>query len=768
MRYGSVSERNDGFYFNQELQRQKWHRKRSLLILALAVALMLGMSIILVSIPAQKASDSTKTETSEHIDPNEHDPPSNNTSDESIYPSLALNFTLKRQSYPPLEYFGSTADSLTKYAFLEGYSAVIEPMADMELVLDSQYDSVNFTVCPTDKLQDCQQGYSLKKPHEKIAYRTINFNCRPHDTYIVSVNAQNFHSGEVIPIAQGMAICLYVRREIRSLTDDDLDKFLDASRALSDISEEDGQSLYGSNYHSNSYLLKFHYFNAAWQDADHFHEGNGFLAQHCKITNIFELALQSLDPSVVVPYWDFTIDSAQGATSLDAFVVGPEMYGSVQMPQNQAGFTYGKDSVLEGRLVGGRWNNVTAEMNTHYPELSSGYGYLRSPWNLNPSPYVSRYTLLRGRPEGQTPFPSCSAHFDLLQVNSMMDFFFDMQLLPHGAVHIEFGGAYGCEILQPLLEAGYILDEESMWGVCRKWFIILKEGYRANYFVPKSNCQVAASDPTDSYCPLQCTETSRDSYYSLFRKVMSADIDAAKADAEAVWYDFICTNGSKIFTGDHLESASTGDPSFWVIHPTLERLLQAKFMTGGFFDESWPASTGQGFVCNKAQCYSPETGTKDFHADCCYGHYENDQMFDAVSGSRDVKVGPTNREVLDATDPRKSTYSMPYIYDSFRWPHCVDQGLDFDALLEQMAAAYQNYASSGGTAIGNTGRGGRGGGGGGGKGGATDTGTGTGGGGGGGVRGSGASSESIASITDHQIAIQEKKQERIDENNSQP
>lgn len=41
------------------------------------------------------------------------------------------------------------------------------------------------------------------------------------------------------------------------------------------------------------------------------------------------------------------------------------------------------------------------------------------------------------------------------------------------------------------------------------------------------------------------------------------------------WKDFICTgDGYKVFGGDHLESASPADPSFWVIHPALERMLQ--------------------------------------------------------------------------------------------------------------------------------------------------------------------------------------------------
>lgn len=78
------------------------------------------------------------------------------------------------------------------------------------------------------------------------------------------------------------------------------------------------------------------------------------------------------------------------------FLIGDDKYGNTQNPTNSIAFTYENDSVLDARIIGGRWNNLEAEMNTNYPDLYSGYGYLRSPWNLNPSPYVSRYTMLRG------------------------------------------------------------------------------------------------------------------------------------------------------------------------------------------------------------------------------------------------------------------------------------------------------------------------------------------------------------------------------------
>ena len=36
----------------------------------------------------------------------------------------------------------------------------------------------------------------------------------------------------------------------------------------------------------------------------------------------------------------------------------------------------------------------------------------------------------------------------------------------------------------------------------------------------------------------------------------------------------------------------------------------------------------------------------------------------------------TNRQVLDALDPRSN--SMNYVYDTFKWDHCVPKGYNFD------------------------------------------------------------------------------------------
>jgi hypothetical protein len=80
------------------------------------------------------------------------------------------------------------------------------------------------------------------------------------------------------------------------------------------------------------------------------------------------------------------------------------------------GFTYANDRIEDGAIVDGLWKDYISEYNNVFPDMSYAYGYLRAPWNLNPSPYVSRFTF------NLTSYkmPSCSDHYNLLQFESMM------------------------------------------------------------------------------------------------------------------------------------------------------------------------------------------------------------------------------------------------------------------------------------------------------------------------------------------------------------
>lgn len=59
-------------------------------------------------------------------------------------------------------------------------------------------------------------------------------------------------------------------------------------------------------------------------------QGIGFLPQHVKLTNMFEASVRSVNPSVSVPYWDYTKDREELDSIFESSIFSPEMFGSLR------------------------------------------------------------------------------------------------------------------------------------------------------------------------------------------------------------------------------------------------------------------------------------------------------------------------------------------------------------------------------------------------------------------------------------------------------
>ena len=115
-------------------------------------------------------------------------------------------------------------------------------------------------------------------------------------------------------------------------------------------------------------------------------------------------------------YWDYTIDTMEDDSLQDSFAFQENTFGSLPSAKSETwGWTYELQSDVEARIPNGRWENMTTEYNWAFPEYKTAYGYLRAPWNMNPSPYITRYV------DGGN-FPTCSGFYDWLQKGSLMKF----------------------------------------------------------------------------------------------------------------------------------------------------------------------------------------------------------------------------------------------------------------------------------------------------------------------------------------------------------
>jgi hypothetical protein len=181
---------------------------------------------------------------------------------------------MSREGYTELPYFSADKSELFKYAILADYDGILEPNAANNLALlddDSSTDTgvyFLYTVCPSGSSggSDCYTGsYSLSGDGPGTV--SVTPACAPYDEFDLTVTAYDSSSGSELFSTEGSLLCLYVRREIRALTEDDLTKTMDAMYTMWATTDEDGQELYGANYQSAKFLLEYHFFNAAWQDA---------------------------------------------------------------------------------------------------------------------------------------------------------------------------------------------------------------------------------------------------------------------------------------------------------------------------------------------------------------------------------------------------------------------------------------------------------------------------------------------------------------------
>lgn len=201
--------------------------------------------------------------------------------------SDTLLLTFKRDGYDILDQFLPDKSTVLKYKFLSTYDGIVEPYASMHLQPLSfdnytQYD-YKYTVCPdanTDTDVECKHG-ELTSDGVDTPFSVA---CTPFEGYKVQVTEYYPATDPLYPSrirrkSDGALMCIYVRRELRTLLESDLNDTMTAMSALWSINEVEGAKMFGDNFHASNYFVQAHEFNSAQQDADHMHEGIGFLPQ---------------------------------------------------------------------------------------------------------------------------------------------------------------------------------------------------------------------------------------------------------------------------------------------------------------------------------------------------------------------------------------------------------------------------------------------------------------------------------------------------------
>ena len=481
----------------------------------------------------------------------------------------------------------------TLYSWASSYDAIAEPHKWQELV--AVWAAAGNATNVTWAFDDGSTASGAAVLKKFFALRT----------YAISVAAAD-ENGTAVAYA-GTVIVKYIRREIRQLTDGDRHAWLDAMQTLWNTSTEAGSRLYGPAYLDINDLSKYHVTLSSDVTCDHMHDGLGFLTMHSGLSLMFEQAMQAVDPRVSLPYWDFTIDK---------WLLDSGNLSSVwQSPIFDASWLGGvnRDTLT---IDEGRWANIAVAAN-QWTATHNSYGYLRAPWNNNPQPYLTRVPDMCGY--SGTALPSCVEHYFLLTSETWYDFAWLLPYDPHGTVHEVIGGTFHCNDTAAGVEA-YLHSEVPCRGDCEaqyeeyetfmaylrgNLFVTLKDMYRSGDLEMPQYC---SAETPFAECHAACTshkdvESHWGVMFSWYEEVESYAWLTSKVKRYVI--DAVCDGGIGA-DGDQLESGSPMDPSFWPIHPTMERLFIYKKISDTFESESWPG-TGSAAVTN---CTGHQQGGK--------------------------------------------------------------------------------------------------------------------------------------------------------------
>ncbi|CAN0178363.1 unnamed protein product [Pylaiella littoralis] len=503
--------------------------------------------------------------------------------------------------------------------------------------------------------------------------------------HALSIRQIVISTGEVHHFSSSIMV-KYVRREVRQLTEQDREAFFDALETLYRLPAAEGNARYGDDYKGIDYFVQMHLDGAGVPDCDHWHDDAGIMTHHVGYTLQFEQALQLVNPIVSIPYWEYTIESADGLASYGlSEVFLPEWFGSAS-PENPL-----------HTVDAGRWAYLPV-MKDAWEYVHNPYGLLRSPWNLDGTPYVTRHNLTNG--DDQTRMVSCSMYQDCFDSTSLASLMNCLNGETHGPVHIKLGGEWNNPEEEITIEAGYAHEVP----------LITKYLWRKGYLRYPSSCSAEEDGLGDestcrSSCPVEVYESRGMTAYDVLMDVValhwiSCDSNRLVVYDEATgryvvagheededfqakfWHKVLHSLCDAGHVGELYTSSAPYDPLFWVIHPAADRFLAWRRKLANqhpdkwALDETWgyahDTTTGQtGVVCDWADVAKDTLEMPTCIKGICEGHNADDMLPFKVKVKGEI-VEMTNLEWYDFIYPDNE--DLPYMYNEFSWGHCAAEG----------------------------------------------------------------------------------------------
>lgn len=299
--------------------------------------------------------------------------------------------------------------------------------------------------------------------------------------------------------------------------------------------------------------------------------------------------------------------------------------------------------------------------------VANAFGFLRSPWNMNAKPALIRSKKMCGM-ANSFQFPDCTAIIDNQQTyDSFADYIINLQLSPHGTVHIFTGGAFG-ECTDTYSDLETTLNNATLHKkIIEKLSDLEKDMWQDKYqkCPDRSSCVDEAQTSCSCWCPhFNDTLTSKDEWgvreSGLWQELVwitsMTDVEQESFDKDQMLalMDAVCN--TDVLFGDMATSNSPLDILFFPTHNEVERIFQRKMLSSTMTDRKWPTDSND-----------------------CPGQKPNwvnlwfDYTFD---NENTVSNHLTNEEFLNMLDPTSIEHvsNMNYVYNNFNWTHCVSYG----------------------------------------------------------------------------------------------
>lgn len=469
----------------------------------------------------------------------------------------------------------------------------------------------------------------------------------------------------------------YVRREIRSLTDEDRNTFFDALYKMYTIDDDVGKQMYGEKFKSAEYYVYKHLNGAGTTDCDHWHDGAGIVTHHVAFTLEVEQTLQAINASVAMPYWEYGMDSYLYDDWKLSPIFNADWFGEAS-PLN-AGHAIADGGMWEGILLpdGDQYSSWDIDDTGTLNPFVNAYGQMRSPWNNNPIENIGRHNETYSMSQYNS-MPNCPTLEDCFASTSIADMNDCLNGATHGPVHILIGGAWG---------EGTLFDDESIsFMAMPDKLLFFKVLWRMGFTRCPSKCnlgKVCKCAVPDEYLTeygakyiLEQTNV----YYAIEKYVSNADDKFLEKVVRSIEDPGIA--------GEMFSSAAAFDPTFWPLHGAAERLVGFKrvLVSQGDitdFDETWdykPYDPKSGAAYVPGVCdWSKVAGAGDLTLpDCdmsvtCFGHNADDLL--EFTGFVTEDDAYTNEEFYNFIHPWNEV--LPYTYDDFGYDYCETQGTYF-------------------------------------------------------------------------------------------